>query len=290
MPTAGMEFRWPVLFASTNSSHVFEPMAQLFARPNEPYTGAYTVPNEDAQSFVFDATTLFERDKFSGYDRIEGGTRANIGLRYSGAYDNGWSTNALFGQSYQIGGENSFAQPDYVHVGAYSGLETPTSDYVGLVGFASPFGLSASVAGRFDEQSFELRRSEAKVGYVNGPVSLTGNYTFIQAQPLYGFSEDRHEATAGASLRFHENWRVFGSGTYDFETDILISDTVGLAYDDECFAYAFTMETERDADDGGDVERRFGFSVSLRTLGDIANGDTSQTSFGANSATTSYTR
>ena len=120
---------------------------------------------------VFDATTLFERDKFSGYDRIEGGSRANVGVRYSGSYSNGWSTNALFGQSYQMGGTNSFAEPDLVNVGAYSGLETEKSDYVGLAGFTSPYGLSASVSGRFDEQTFEVRRAEAKAAY-SGPAWL----------------------------------------------------------------------------------------------------------------------
>ncbi len=272
MATAGMELRWPVLFSSTSASHVLEPMAQLFARPDEPYGSTLGIPNEDAQSFVFDATTLFERDKFSGYDRIEGGTRANIGLRYSGSYDNGWATNALFGQSYHLAGENSFADPDLVYAGAYSGLETDTSDYVGLVGFATPFGLSASVSGRFDEQTFELRRSEAKAGYSNGWFSLAGNYTFIQAQPNYGFSEDRHEVSAGTSIRFHENWRVFGAGTYDLESSVLVGDSLGLAYDDECFAIALTMATTRDADGDSDTERTFGFSISLRTLGDVGTG------------------
>ena len=73
-------------------------------------------------------------------------------------------TNALFGQSYQLGGENSFAAPDLVNVGAYSGLETDTSDFVGLFGFTSPNGFSASVSGRFDEQTFEVRRAEVKAG------------------------------------------------------------------------------------------------------------------------------
>ena len=55
-----------------------EPMAQVFARPDEQYIGELGIPNEDAQSFVFDAVArLFERDKFSGYDRMEGGTRVN---------------------------------------------------------------------------------------------------------------------------------------------------------------------------------------------------------------------
>lgn len=272
MATAGMELRWPVLFSSSSASHVLEPMAQVFARPDAGYDSELGIPNEDAQSFVFDATTLFERDKFSGYDRIEGGTRANIGLRYSGSYDNGWSTNALFGQSYHLAGENSFASPDLVHVGAYSGLETDTSDYVGMVGFAAPFGVSASLSGRFDEQTFELRRTEAKAGYSAGSVSVTANYAFIQAQPLYGFSKDRHEISAGGSLRFNQNWRAFGSGTYDMEAGVLVSDSIGFAYDDECFALALTMSTTRDADGNDEDERTFGFNISLRTLGDIGTG------------------
>jgi len=272
MATAGMELRWPVLFSTTSASHVLEPMAQVFARPDEPYAGRFGIPNEDAQSFVFDASTLFERDKFSGYDRIEGGSRANIGLRYSGTYGNGWTTNAIFGQSYQLNGENSFASPDLVHAGAYSGLETDTSDFVGLVGVASPNGLSASLSGRFDEQSFDLRRAEAKAGYSGGALSVTTNYAFIQAQPLYGFTEDRHEISAGSTLRFNQNWRVFGGGTYDFQSSKLISDTIGLGYDDECFAYTVSMSTSRDAEDQSSDERTFGFSIALRTLGDFGNG------------------
>src|SRR5690606_23113025 len=134
MATAGMEARWPLLFSTSGSTHVIEPMGQIFARPDEPHGSTLGIPNEDAQSMVFDATNLFERDKFSGYDRIEGGVRANLGVRYSGAFDNGWSSNALFGQSFHLAGENPYAQTDLVHAGAYSGLETDRSDYVGAVG------------------------------------------------------------------------------------------------------------------------------------------------------------
>ena len=37
MATAGLEWRWPVLFSSTSSTHILEPMAQVFARPDEQY-------------------------------------------------------------------------------------------------------------------------------------------------------------------------------------------------------------------------------------------------------------
>ncbi len=86
MATAGLELRWPILFSTTSSTHILEPIAQIYMRNNERYAGQ--LPNEDAQSFVFDATNLFSRDKFSGYDRVEGGTRANLGLRYSGNFSN----------------------------------------------------------------------------------------------------------------------------------------------------------------------------------------------------------
>ncbi|WP_287064407.1 LPS-assembly protein LptD [Mesorhizobium sp.] len=270
MATAGLEMRWPVLFSSTSSSHIFEPMAQVFVRPNEQYVGGLAVPNEDAQSFVFDATTLFERDKFSGYDRLEGGTRANVGLRYSGAYDNGWSTNALFGQSYQLDGQNSFAAPDMVNVGEDSGLETASSDYVGLVGFNSPGGLSGSVSGRFDEQSFEIRRTEVKAAYSGLPVSFSAKYAFIQAQPLYGFTTDRHEVTLGASAQLAENWRVFGTGTYDLEQSVLVKDGVGFAYSDDCFTYLMTFSESRDLSTK-EVSQNIGFNLSFRTLGDFGS-------------------
>ena len=271
MATAGMELRWPVLFSTTSASHVLEPMAQVFARPNEPYAGRLGIPNEDAQSFVFDASSLFDRDKFSGYDRIEGGSRANIGLRYSGVYGNGWATNALFGQSYHLAGRNSFASPDLVNAGAFSGLDTDRSDFVGLIGVSTPSGLSGSVSGRFDEQTFEVRRTEAKAGYSNDTFSIAGNYAFIQAQPLYGYSQNRHEVGAALSLRFDENWRAFGAASYDLQTSVLVSDTIGFGYMDECFAYTFTMETTRDALRVDNDERTFGFSISLRTLGDIGD-------------------
>jgi LPS-assembly protein len=268
MATAGLELRYPILFSATGSSHILEPMAQTFVRPNESYVGGLGIPNEDAQSFVFDATTLFDRDKFSGYDRVEGGTRANVGLRYSGSYDNGWTTHALFGQSYQLAGQNSFDTPDLVNVGAYSGLETKTSDFVALAGIASPTGLSASVSGRFDENTFEARRTEVKAGYGGAPIAITSSYTFIQAQPLYGFDTDRHEVSLAASTRLGQNWSVFGSGTYDLENSYMARRGVGFSYADECFTYLMTF-SETQASPSAKKTQNVGFNISFRTLGDF---------------------
>ena len=278
MATAGLELRYPILFSAIGSSHVIEPMAQLFVRPNEQYVGGLKIPNEDAQSFVFDAATLIERDKFSGYDRIEGGTRANLGFRYSGSYDNGWATNAIFGQSYQLGGRNSFVSADLVNAGANSGLETDTSDYVGLVGVSSPNGFSASLSGRFDEQSFDVRRMEAKTGFSAGPLSLTARYAFIENQPLYGFNYDRREVSLAGSTRLDKNWRLFGTGTYDIEHSVMTSKGFGFSYSDECFTYmmtfsetkSFGLSTENEPTNIK-TSTNIGFNLSFRTLGDFGS-------------------
>ena len=270
MATAGIEARWPILFSAAGSAHIIEPMAQIFARPDEPYHDELGIPNEDAQSLVFDATTLFERDKFSGYDRIEGGTRANIGIRYSGSFANGWTAHGLFGQSYHLAGDNPYASPDLVNVGAYSGLETDVSDYVGLIGVTLPNGLSFSTGARLDEKTFELRRTDVRAAGTVGAVTAGVQYAFIDAQPGYGFANDRQEVTGTTSIRFHENWRGFASGTYDLESETLVKNSFGFAYDDECFTYLMTFSQERNIRTR-EVENSFGFRISLRTLGDFGS-------------------
>jgi LPS-assembly protein len=270
MATAGLEARWPILFSAAGSAHVLEPVAQIFARPDEPYRNRLGIPNEDAQSLVFDATSLFERDKFSGYDRMEGGTRANLGIRYSGSFANGWTAHGLFGQSYHLAGENSYASADLVNVGAYSGLETDVSDYVGLVGVAMPNGFAFSAGARFDEETFDVRRADLRAGGRVGAVTANVQYAFIEAQPDYGFDHDRQEVSGSTSIRFHENWRGFASGAYDIESKTLVRNTFGFAYDDECFTYLMSFSQNRNVATG-ERTSSFGFNISLRTLGDIGS-------------------
>ena len=80
-----------------------EPIGQIIARPNS-IGNQQAIPNEDANSLVFDDTLLFDIDKFSGYDRIETGTRANVGAQYTAQFYSGAYARAVFGESYQLAG------------------------------------------------------------------------------------------------------------------------------------------------------------------------------------------
>jgi LPS-assembly protein len=272
MLTAGLEARYPILFAGETSTHVLEPIGQLYARPDEQYAGG--LPNEDAQSFVFDATNLFDRDKFSGYDRIEGGTRANIGLRYTGSFDSGFGLRAIAGQSFHLGGLNSFATDDLVKAGADSGLETDSSDYVAMLGIDAPSGLMASLSGRLDESDFSLRRADATVGYLglNWQAALT--YTRIEAQPTYGSPFDQDEIQTAAAYRFHEYWSVFGAVTYDIDAGVVSRNGLGITYDDQDTLFSIVYKQERDTDSSLANDWSIGARISFRTLGDVYVGDT----------------
>lgn len=271
MPTAGIEIRYPILISDGYASHIIEPIVQVYARPDERYAGTLGIPNEDAQSLVFDASTLLERDKYSGRDRVEGGTRANAGIRYSASFANGWGANALVGQSYHLAGTNSFATPDLVHTGVASGLETNVSDFVAMAGVVAPAGLAASIGGRFDENTLTVRRAELKAAYSSEPVMANVRFAYIQAQPLYGFPMDRRELSLGSSYRLQDNWRVFGAGTYDFVSDQLVSGLLGFGYEDECFTYTLAYQEERSILGTMPTERNVLFRVSLRTLGDTGS-------------------
>jgi LPS-assembly protein len=272
MATLGLEARYPILFSALHSNHVLEPIAQIFVRPNEGYAGE--LPNEDSQAFVFDATNLFERDKFSGFDRIEGGTRANIGLRYTGTFDNGYGIRAIAGQSFHLAGQNSFAQNDLVNVGADSGLETDRSDYVAMAAIDAPIGLSLSSSLRFDKDNLEVNRSETGVSYTNSRVSGTVSYTQVEAQPDYGYDRKRDIVQASGKLRMNDNWSLFGAINYDLNNKFTSERRIGIQYQDECtiFAVSFAdkgnLQTVREDANDWSVNARLAF----RTLGDIAVG------------------
>jgi LPS-assembly protein len=271
MATAGLEARYPFLITAGSSNHILEPIAQIFVRPDEQMAGG--LPNEDAQSFVFDATSLFERDKFSGFDRIEGGTRANVGLRYSGSFDNGIGLRALVGQSYQLAGRNSFASDDLVHAGANSGLETDVSDFVTMAAIDLPQGFSLSTNTRFDKDTLDIRRTDVAFDYTTPRVSGKLVYTKVESQPEYGSDQSTNVLEKSMSFRINENWSLAGKATWNLDDNEVTRRGLGISYADECtiFTLAYTERTDASTDAN---DWSIGARLSFRTLGDVNIGST----------------
>ncbi|MGV1758111.1 LPS-assembly protein LptD [Rhizobium sp. A22-96] len=277
MVTAGLEAKYPFLITTSNSTHVFEPIAQLYVRPDEQLGGR--LPNEDAQSFVFDATNLFDRDKFSGFDRVEGGTRANLGWRYTGSFDNGYKLQHIFGQSYQLAGRNSFATTDLAGVGSDSGLESTRSDYVTMFGLTTPQGISLATSYRFDEKDFAFRRGDTSLGFSNDIFQTNLIYTHIAAQPQYGFTSNQDEIQTRAQIKFKEYWSVFGTVSYDINNSQVTRQGIGLSYEDECTILNISFLNKKDSTNQAASDWSIGARLTFRTLGDVNLGSVQDATF-----------
>lgn len=293
MPAAGVEWRYPFIATGPLGSHVFEPIAQIVARTDETYIGR--LPNEDAQSLVFDTTSLFDIDKFSGFDRTEGGTRGNVGLRYTFMADGGGSVTALIGQSYHLAGRNSFATPDIAALvamansrpltGLGSGLESDESDYVASMLVDSGRGLRIGAAARFDNHDFTINRAEVQATGLAGPFTASVTYAYLKT-PSYLYQlidpanwgqieSERSEIQSSLNLRLTDNWRMFGGVRYDIRNSFLVNNTLGIGYDNDSFSasLAYAEDTDRAQTKQGLgtrvlTDRVLYFRFGLRTLGD----------------------
>ena len=265
MPTVGVEYHYPFINVQSWGTQTFEPIAQIIARPNEPQVGKW--PNEDAQSLIFDDTNLFKVDKFSGWDRLEGGGRANYGLTYTAQFNHGGAFNALFGQSYSLW-DNSFAQTGIANTGLDSGLDTTRSDYVARATYQPNSTYKFSARFRFDNDTFVVKRTELETSANFDRWSVSLLYGDYAAQPDIGFLTERQGLNASGSVKLDANWVLRGSALYDLKLNEFSSNSLGLAFVNDCLILGLNYVTNYSYGTGSpQLNHTIMLQLSLRTLG-----------------------
>jgi LPS-assembly protein len=300
MPTAGLSYRFPFVAANAWGTHILEPIAQIVVRPNE--THVRRAVNEDAQSLVFDDTNLFEWNKFSGYDRVEGGVRANLGFQYTGQFNKEAYLNLMFGESFHLAGRNAFSQGDLINTGQNSGLDTNRSDYVARAQFVPATGWKFTARGRFSSDNFEAQRIEISASRNLGALALSATYANYAPQPAIGIGRRREGLFLASSYTLADFWTVRGTWLIDLDkfkydreryrdnlalyngqyllvppvyprTGLVQTSqvTLGLQYKDECTI--FDISYIRNFADKQSGARQDGqtlmFRLELRTLGAV---------------------
>lgn len=244
LAAGGATISYPWIASGASGSHVIEPIGQIVVR--QAHVQQDKLPVEDARSLIFDDTTLFEVDKFSGYDRVETGTRANVGVQYTFSHNNGGYAKLIAGQSFHLAGDNAFKDPGTDFDGRYqynpySGLETTRSDYV-LGAYLAPSSIFRVISqSRFDQDSFSLRRTDV-AGQVNfGPLLAQATYTFSALDPQQ-VADDQQDISAAVGLRLTDNWSILASMRYDIDDDMRLMDMFRIKYSDECFVLTATYQ------------------------------------------------
>jgi LPS-assembly protein len=268
MPTVGLEYRYPFISVQSWGTQTIEPIAQIIARPNETSIGR--LPNEDSQSFSFDTSNLFAVNKYAGWDRVEGGGRLNAGINYTAQFNRGGFVNVMFGQSFSLFGQNSFAVGGPTNTGIQSGLDTSRSDYVARVAYQPNSTFLFTSRFRMNEDDFTLARTEfeAQANFDRWSTSVIyGNYA---AQPALGFLDRREGVVGSAKFKVNPNWLVLGAVRYDLRAEQLTETQIGLGYIDDCLILALNYITEFNYNVSSTTQKHnqtLMLQLSLRTLG-----------------------
>jgi LPS-assembly protein len=284
MPGVGLEYRYPMIAKTPYGSLVVEPIGQIIARPNEG-AGSQSPVNMDAQSLVFDETTLFAWDKYSGYDRFETGVRANYGGQATFNLKGGGYVSFVGGQSYQVAGTNSYATPDAANVGLESGLDTRASDYVAAFTYAPIPALSFIAKGRFDTATFDPRRIDLITNFDLGAWTGSIQFADYDAQPLIGYFVRREGIALNSRYKITDNYFVEGNVTFDMSRQYYPPSQIGFTspgpfsiaraglgfgYQDECTTFSVKYLNNYFDSGPGLLEHNQTILVQLqlRTLGD----------------------
>ena len=266
MPTVGLEYRYPFVGVQSWGTQTIEPIAQVVVRPNESQIAR--LPNEDAQSLIFDDSNLFKIDKFSGWDRSEGGGRLNAGAQYTAQFNKAGFFNVLVGQSYQLFGKNSFTEGGATNTGLDSGLDKSRSDYIARASYQPNQSYMVTSRFRFDEDTLNVQRFELENRFAFDRWSLTTIYGNYAAQPALGFLTRREGILGSATYKLTSNWSVSGAVTYDLDASKFGSTQLGLSYIDDCIALGLTYAKGYARSGNPDEDSHsIMLTLNLRTIG-----------------------
>lgn len=240
-PQIGAEWRFPFVRDGETTRQVIEPVAGVIAAPNG--SNPEKIPNEDSRDFELEDTNIFDPNRFTGLDRVEGGQRVYYGLK-AGVYGpHGGFTKAFFGQSYRFRKDSNFSEG--------SGLDGYRSDFVGRVHLSPSSFADLLYRFRLDKSDLQPRRHE--LTFAGGPSAFRVgiNYVLINRQGVASEFAEREEINLSASAKLTQHWTTNAHMRRDLgQNGGQISHGFGLIYDDECFrftaSYARHFTQDRD--------------------------------------------
>ena len=256
LPAAGVDVRMPMVANYAAGQSIITPVAQVIAAANEP--DPTTLGNEDSITVNFDHTSLFLADRFTGFDRYDGGTKANLGFTYAFYGNNGKSLRASAGESVHLAGTNSF--------NAGSGLNGPWSDLVGAIQLQPWDNLTLSYEARAAEDFSSMHQQELVASLDFDRISGDLGYLSIPAEPNYGRTTAENWVGGNVRYKLENGWSLYGGATYDLVSSQFAKKSIGVEFDCECMNvkldYTGTVDTVTAV-----TSNTFTLSVAFRTLG-----------------------
>ena len=167
---ANVAVRYPLGRHGKGYQQILEPIAMLSVAPK--VSNNTVLPNEDSLDVEFDETSLFLPSRYTGVDRLEGGTRIAYGLRHSIIGNNGSRLDMILGQIYRLEKDDTFI------VG--SGLNDQVSDLVGRINFRPRSWFDLGYGVRLDKNDLSFTRQEGYGYFGTKRFRPQVNYVFLK--------------------------------------------------------------------------------------------------------------
>lgn len=258
-PNLSVESSYPMATTTTNTTQVFKPIVMGVVTPAGG-DNSTKIPDTDSLIFDFDDTNLFSRNRFSGYDRVETGSRVNYGAEWSVITNKNAAFSTLLGQSYNFTENDNFAP--------LMGSDEHFSDYVGRVKADFKY-VTLAYRFRMDQSTLENKKNEITVTGGGDPLRLGIDYVSLKPMQIGdNMYPSREEILFFGSSRLTKKWSLAGLYRYDLAKGggpIEVGAT--LRYDNECTAILFDLNKSftEDRDYRGDTS--FMVKFILKTLG-----------------------
>lgn len=229
-PQGQATVRYPFVRYGQTSQQLIEPIGQITVAPKVRNDRAF--PNEDSLDVEFDEINLFMPNRYTGIDRLDGGSRLTYGLRTAIHGYNVGSASLFLGQSYRFQDRSDFR--------GGSGLENRQSDYVGRLDLVPANWLDVNYGFRIDHETLKPRRHSLNASAGVPELRLSTAYTYVdQTENRYAIQRDQVEQiTLGLNSQFSPFWSLSMAHIQAMQPDPGARASLAvLTYQDECLVF-----------------------------------------------------
>jgi LPS-assembly protein len=289
LPQVSLKVNWPfVRDAGSLGTQLLEPIVQLIAAPQSGNSLRDRLPNEDSLAYEFTDSTLFNVNRFGGYDRSDGGARANFALHGNWTFAGGQVLDGLIGASYI----EHIDQNLYPQFQPWNGFDRNKhlSDVVGRISLVPNKWVDFTARARVDHTTGDLNFADAimglgdqhlklNLGYFYGNINPYTEYLANFNMPGYlvpqnpyliapSFFTPRNEVSAGLSTKWG-GYSLSGEARRNIETGEMDSVTVHAKWEDECTIFDILFLRRYTSVFGDNGDTTIMFTLTLKTVGQI---------------------
>jgi LPS-assembly protein len=270
--------------AGSLGTQLIEPIVQVIAGPQAGNAQHDHLPNEDSLAYEFSDATLFSLNRFGGYDRFDGGARANFALHGNWTFLGGQMLDGLVGAS----AIQHIDLSQFPVFQPYNGFDQGShmSDIVARAQLVPNKWIDFTTRARFDHRNGDLRFADVITGFGEGPIRFHAGYLYAATDPYVlfasnpyvpgflglsnngytGYYTPRNEVNGGATLHYGR-FTLSGDAMRDLETGQMDSAAGHARYEDPCTIFDFLLYRRYTSINGDHGNTTVLFTITLKTVG-----------------------